>query len=614
MLLNEDLPDFPNPFDNAGDYSLGFEVKTLKEQLLCHVMGSIREKTDWMRKVMDDVIVAKWKEELTNPVRPAKAYFVRGERDVSLDDPASVVSFLRDNGKRVVKVDPDLVDYAIKELRWQASTHHPSSPAIAVTPVMPVMPEVLPSAVDGVYLIPSASFPPDILQPFLQGMHRLESVPEDQIDYHPGSNKQIIDLVHPSLHCLVHGRTRVITEPDYTTLDVLPWDQMVSELGSVADAGELAGLATDPEEGSRAGVRRRVEDEFFSDTFQWLPAEIDVSADGQHAKFRSYINNLHPLEFAETYRSLEKIFALAFVPLFNQVLTDSANPRPLRITADPYSWYEGWRGDREYDLSDDDDNEAYIEDREPIQPEVPDFSPPPEPPMERVVKLQGRRLQVIVKIASICLTPDQPKYPGGTWHVEGMRNESIVATGICYYDIENISESRLKFRHTVREPDYEQDDRKGVQMVYGLVEEGSLVQPLGSVQTSTPGLCLAFPNHYHHCVAPFELADKSRHGHRKILVFFLVDPKTRVVSTARVPPQQLAWRRNELDRKGNPCRSLPCLALDMVADRLITGPSAVGMSLEEAKEYREEVMEERKALVRRANEELFERPFSLCEH
>ncbi|CAI5508429.1 unnamed protein product [Closterium sp. Naga37s-1] len=371
-------------------------------------MGSIREKTDWMRKVMDDVIVAKWKEELTNPVRPAKAYFVRGERDVSLDDPASVVSFLRDNGKRVVKVDPDLVDYAIKELRWQASTHHPSSPAIAVTPVMPVMPEVLPSAVDGVYLIPSASFPPDILQPFLQGMHRLESVPEDQIDYHPGSNKQVIDLVHPSLHCLVHGRTRVITEPGYTTLDVLPWDQMVSELGSVADAGEIAGLATDPEEGSRAGVRRRVEDEFFSDTFQWLPAEIDVSADGQHAKFRSYINNLHPLEFAETYRSLEKIFALAFVPLFNQVLTDSANPRPLRITADPYSWYEGWRGDREYDLSDDDDNEAYIEDREPIQPEVPDFSPPPEPPMERVVKLQGRRLQVIVKIASICLTPDQP--------------------------------------------------------------------------------------------------------------------------------------------------------------------------------------------------------------
>ncbi|CAI5977208.1 unnamed protein product [Closterium sp. NIES-64] len=431
MRLNEDLPDFPNPFDNAGDYSLGFEVKTLKEQLLCHVMGNIREKTDWMRKVMDDVIVAKWKEELTNPVRPAKAYFVREERDVSLEDPASVVSFLRDNGKRIVKVDPDLVDYAIEELRWQASTHHPSSPAIAVspiTPVTPVTPAVMPSAVDGVYLVASASFQPEILQPFLQGMHRLESVPEDQIDYHPGSNKQVIDLVHPSLHCLVYGRTRVITDPDYTTLDVLPWDQMVSELGLVADAAELAGLATDPEEGSQAGVRRRVEDEFFSDTFQWLPAEIDVSADGHSAKFRSYINNLHPLEFAETYRSLEKIFALAFVPLFNKVLTDSANPRPLRITADPYSWYEGWRGDREYDLSDDDDNEAYIEDREPIQPEVPDFSPPPEPPMERVVKLQGRRLQVIVKIASICLTPDQPMYPGGTWHVEGMRNESIVVS------------------------------------------------------------------------------------------------------------------------------------------------------------------------------------------
>ncbi|GJP40578.1 hypothetical protein CLOM_g242 [Closterium sp. NIES-68] len=602
MLINQDLPDFPNPFDNAGDYSLGFEVKTLKEQLLCHVMGSIREKTDWMRKVMDDVIVARWKEELTNPVRPAKSYFVQEERDVSLEDPGSVVTFLRDNGKRVVKVDPDLVDYAIQELRWQAISHDPSSP-------------VMPSAVDGVFIIPSASFPPDVLQPFLEGMHRLESVPEDQIDYHPGSSKQVVDLVHPSLHCLVYGRTRVITEPDYTTLDVLPWDRLVSELGSVPEAGQLAGSGGEQGEGSQTRRRRRrVEDEFLSDRFQWLPAEIDVSADGQSAKFRSYINNLHPLEFTETYQSLEKIFATAFVPLFNRVLTESANPRPLRITADPYSWYDGWRGDREYDLDDDEDNEAWTEDREPVQPEVPDFSPPPETPPERVVKLQGRRLQVIVKAASICLTLDQPKYPGGTWHVEGMRNESIVATGIYYYGIENISESRLQFRHTVREPDYEQDDRKGVKMVYGLVDEGPLVQPLGSVQTSTPGLCLAFPNHYHHCVAPFELADSTKPGHRKILVFFLVDPMSRVLSTARVPPQQLAWRRKELDRKGNPCGSLPSLALDLVADRLIAGREAVGLSWEEAKRYRDELMEERKALVRRANEELFERPFSLCEH
>ena len=30
-----------------------------------------------------------------------------------------------------------------------------------------------------------------------------------------------------------------------------------------------------------------------------------------------------------------------------------------------------------------------------------------------------RGLQVIVKLANICLTPERPQYEGGTWHVEG---------------------------------------------------------------------------------------------------------------------------------------------------------------------------------------------------
>ncbi|KAG9404208.1 hypothetical protein AC1031_005746 [Aphanomyces cochlioides] len=61
--------------------------------------------------------------------------------------------------------------------------------------------------------------------------------------------------------------------------------------------------------------------------------------------------------------------------------------------------------------------------------------------------LAGKNLQVIVKIASIELTPDNPKYTGGSWHVEGMTNESIAATGILYYDCENITTSKLAFRH-----------------------------------------------------------------------------------------------------------------------------------------------------------------------
>lgn len=46
---------------------------------------------------------------------------------------------------------------------------------------------------------------------------------------------------------------------------------------------------------------------------------------------------------------------------------------------------------------------------------------------------------MIVKLANIMLTPEKPTYSGGVWHVEGMNNEHIVASGIYYYDSENIS-------------------------------------------------------------------------------------------------------------------------------------------------------------------------------
>jgi hypothetical protein len=38
------------------------------------------------------------------------------------------------------------------------------------------------------------------------------------------------------------------------------------------------------------------------------------------------------------------------------------------------------------------------------------------------------KLQVIIKLANIVLTPDKPSYAGGKWHVEGAaftRGESI---------------------------------------------------------------------------------------------------------------------------------------------------------------------------------------------
>jgi hypothetical protein len=91
-----------------------------------------------------------------------------------------------------------------------------------------------------------------------------------------------------------------------------------------------------------------------------------------------------------------------------------------------------------------------------FNPRCLNFTPVPHPKTR--VDLRGRNLQVIVKLANIHLTPEKLEYNGGVWHVEGMENERIVATGIYYYHMDNITESQLSFRRSVNEPGYEQSD------------------------------------------------------------------------------------------------------------------------------------------------------------
>lgn len=383
----------------------------------------------------------------------------------------------------------------------------------------------------------------------------VEEVPEAELDWHPGSDGQVLDLVHPSLFCLVKG---VSGEPERAWLN--PTDRF-----------------------------SRYE---FSEKFQWLPTDVDVSESGDVA-FRSYVNNVHPQTHRELASVLPDLFA-AMRPLWERVLTDLRHPRPPRITADPYGWYDS---EPQYpNKSDYSDDAAYTaartafdealddwwENRHPVVPDAPAFAPPEPPDDADRVDLRGRRLQVIVKLATIHLTPDRPEYPGGSWHVEGMMNERIVSTGIYYWDSENITESQLSFRAALDDPEYEQNDDPGMREVYGLEDEDALNQVLGSASTPA-GRCLAFPNTLQHRVGSFRLADPARPGHRKILAFFLVDPSTTIVSTSDVPPQQ-PWSDTST------------------------------MTLEQAKEYREELMRERKFFVDEHNEQLYEREFSLCEH
>ena len=117
------------------------------------------------------------------------------------------------------------------------------------------------------------------------------------------------------------------------------------------------------------------------------------------SRITSYINNLHPFKYKGLYRLIERVIDAA-IPLWNLTLG------PLEF-CDWSSYLRVHYTRSYYDL---------IE-----QPEPDAFQPPTEPDPTINLKEEYAKsgLQIIVKLANIHLTPENPSYEGGSWHVEG---------------------------------------------------------------------------------------------------------------------------------------------------------------------------------------------------
>lgn len=129
------------------------------------------------------------------------------------------------------------------------------------------------------------------------------------------------------------------------------------------------------------------------------------------------------------------------------------------------------------------------------------------------------------------------------------------------------------------------------------------MQNVGSAVTQE-GRCLAFPNIYQHLVSPFSLRDKAKPGHRKILVFFLVDPNVRIPSTSDVGPQQEAWIRAAVEGT-QLWQRLPPELHEIIWEKLDA------VTEEQARAYREQLMEERTAFVGTVDGQRFGNTFNL---
>jgi len=133
------------------------------------------------------------------------------------------------------------------------------------------------------------------------------------------------------------------------------------------------------------------------------------------------------------------------------------------------------------------------------------------------------------------------------------------------------------------------------------------VQYVGDVATKE-GRLLTFPNVFQHRVLPFQLLDKTKHGHGKILALFLVDPHIRIMSSANIPCQQREWWAQEILGHGL-FRRLPA----EMQNEIIGNITGFPISIKEAKKLRLELMEERKVFAKRQDDQFNSQTFPFYE-
>ncbi|KAJ2864354.1 hypothetical protein GGH94_002965 [Coemansia aciculifera] len=557
------------------------ELDTLSEQRIRRMSSAIRAKSGWLNKSQSAEICERWKAE------------AKTQNLTDLE-----------------------VGYVFAELDYYASLHKADT-------------NIMLGAVDGVWC--SDSLVDDNTTKALKEYAAiLENVPARDKDWHPNSNDQVLNLIHPSLFPLIYKHSSVLSEPIVSPLAALELKTFGSFPGTPLNWSRTSNPPPNKDESDEDYTKRLnlehslpvgdAQPNFYvplpsvpyaSDKFCWLPSEFRVDSDGA-TTIESYINNLHPRKHAALYPIIGSIFS-KFVPMLEQVVTDLVHPRKERVIPRPYNWFQ-YNGPepKDYDAEDYDEQlEQWEKNKIFIHPQPKPFVAPDRPMTPYC--LRGRRLQAIVKMSNIELTPEKPDYDGGNWHVEAMANERIIATGIYYYDVENIAESNLKFRESVNEDiSYEQYDHRGLALAYGMYEEDiygglPLDQEIGHIEIKN-GRCIVFPNIYQHQVSSFKLADPTKPGHRKILAFFFIDPSTRIPSTEIVPPQQQSWW-TESALSTSPLGELPLLVTEGILNQV-----DFPISLDEAKNIRLELMDERSVSNTNISEYKFAPLLYLCEH
>ncbi|SPO01758.1 uncharacterized protein DNG_04431 [Cephalotrichum gorgonifer] len=211
----------------------------------------------------------------------------------------------------------------------------------------------------------------------------------------------------------------------------------------------------------------------------------------------------------------------------------------------------------------------------------------------RHAKLQSdfraQGLQIYVKIQSIELTPERPRYEGGDRALDGLLNEHVVTSSIYMFDVENVADGGVSLSFSVQaqlgpvedvcEVSPGSESRKRLISMYAMDDlvEGKAPhwQVLGSVAASE-GRVVSFPSILQYRMGHVELRDLSKPGHVRFIALSLADPNYHVVSTKRVLPQSFDWWEQDvfpwafLMRKGLPDNVVRMIAKEVRGEHIVT--------------------------------------------
>lgn len=159
---------------------------------------------------------------------------------------------------------------------------------------------------------------PELHAALRAAFEKLKADHEADPDWHPCSNDIVQDFVDPSMYPLIYGRTRAFQQECVGVEDAISHWAGKGAVVPKAEHQNFEGTNT-MHYGVGSGT---LPPEYWSETYQWLPANVAFQPDGG-VKFTSYVNNLHPGKYPGIYRMLEELIK-ASIPMWDQCLALAA--------------------------------------------------------------------------------------------------------------------------------------------------------------------------------------------------------------------------------------------------------------------------------------------------